>query len=249
MHVHPLTGYTPVCGIEEVSASRPNSRCTMQSSCHPCYSLCNSLAIVYSCHAQQLISFHIRYLRKLFYIKWQVRTPDIWSPSESRHNKYICNAQEITAKVGRLHMLYVWRVPAKKVVLQWAENRKMFLWMPKEALQRQSEGLPEVLSISPYTWEEAAQACITWHGMINTRTTAYEEHRVDGSILKCQQQKGRARNTSMSYLLHALPCLPCNAVFAAQIGTNYSSLHPHYCLPLILSHGHLWHWRTNTQYV
>ena len=62
---------------------------------------------VYSCHAKQLISFHMRCLRKLLYIKWQGRIPDIevlW-----KVNKVSIHAmlKEILAEVSRACVSYV----------------------------------------------------------------------------------------------------------------------------------------------
>ena len=46
------------------------------------------------------------------------------------------------------------------------------------------------------SWEEASQVHGTWHSLINTGVTTYEEGRVNKAIQKHQQLKNTASNTS-----------------------------------------------------
>ena len=80
--------------------------------------------------------------------------------------------------------------------------------------------------ISHDTWEETVYVCATQCSMIITGVTAYEEHRANEAIQKCQQQKNKVGNTSMSNLPQALQYPQCDRVYVAWIGL-IGHLHTH----------------------
>ena len=80
--------------------------------------------------------------------------------------------------------------------------------------------------IIPDSLEEAAQVCATGYRLPNTGVIAYEEHRADEAIQKCQQLKSRPSNNSMPNPLQAIQCLQCNRVLSGMDWTNEPSPYP-----------------------
>ena len=130
----------------------------------------------------------MRCLRKLFHIKWKDRIPDM----------------EV---LQRVDMLSIYAVVKKSQLILAGHMCRMsseslptrLLYSELKADKHSSRGQKcyeytlkvslKCCGISPDTWQEAAQAGTTWHGLIDTRTTAYEEHKVNEAIQKCLQKK------------------------------------------------------------
>ena len=173
---------------------------------------------VYSRHARQLNSFHMRCLRKLLHIKWQDKVPDT----------------EVLQRAGMesVHAML------KRSQLRWAGHvlRMSDERLPKRLLygelkvgkrshggqrKRYKDTLKASLkccSINHDTWEEMAQDRTAWRTAVSTGVSGYEAKRVEEQEQKRQRRKTRASTASQPGSPPAHPCPHCTRHFNARIG-------------------------------
>ena len=122
----------------------------------------------------------------------------------------------------------------------------MLPWSPKKFYKDTLKVSLKSCDTISDTREKAAQGFATWHPLINTGMTAYEEGGVNEAIQKHQQQKTQSKQ-HLSVLPHPGPEVsPVEQNHCDMDWTNQPHLHQnHHDLSVILSHGHLQYQRMN----
>ena len=141
---------------------------------------------IYSYHAKQLNSFHMVYLGKFLYIKWKDRIPDTEVLQRA-------NMVSMHAMLRRSQMRWVGHVchmsdecQPKRMFYSELKAGKCSHGGKKKCYKDSLKVSLESCGINSDSWEEATQIHATWHSLINTRMTAYEEDRVNNAIQKHQ---------------------------------------------------------------
>ena len=167
---------------------------------------------VYQRHAKRLNHFHTSCLRKLLKIKWQDRIPNT----------------EVLKRAGMqsIHTLL------KLAQLRWTDHVTR---MPDERLQKnilyeelqvgkrsngdQKKRYKDTLkdfNIPTESWEQIAQDCTKWRGLIKRGAGEYEAKWISEAEQKRAKRKARASPTELSS--SDLSCSICNRQFRAKIG-------------------------------
>ena len=173
---------------------------------------------VYSRHARQLNSFHMRCLRKLLHIKWQDKVPDTEvlqrAKMESVH-AFLKRSQLRWA--GHVFRMPDERLPKRLLYGELSEGKSSLGGQRKQYKDTLKASLKSC-GINFDTWEEMAQVRPTWLSAVSTGVLSFEAKRVEEQKQKRQRRKIKASTASQFVSTLAYPCPKCKRLFNASIG-------------------------------
>ena len=171
---------------------------------------------VYSRHARQLNSFHMRCLRSLLRLKWQDKVPDTEvlqrTKSESIHALLL---QSQLRWAGHIHRMDDSRLP-KRLLYGELSTGKRPLGRPKK---RFKDTLKEALrhcSIPFSSWEVSAEDRSAWRSTVRSGVAKYEARRRQDKEEKRNQRKDRSSSSPGPAPAPSIPCPHCNRLFRAK---------------------------------
>ena len=133
---------------------------------------------VYSRHARQLNSFHMRCLRKLLHVKWQNKVPDTEvlqrAKMESVH-AFLKRSQLRWA--GHVFRMPDERLPKRLLYGELSEGKRSFGGQRKRYKDTLKASLKSC-GINSDTWEEMARDRPTWRSAVSTGVSSFEAKRV-----------------------------------------------------------------------
>ena len=173
---------------------------------------------VYSRHARQLNSFHMRCLRKLLHIKWQNKVSDTEVLQKTK-------MESVHAFLKRSQLRWanhVFRMPderlPKRLLYGELSEGKRSLGDQRKRYKDTLKASLESCGINSNTWEEMAQDRPTWHNAVSTGVSSFEAKRVEEQKQKRQHRKIKASTASQFVSTLAYPCPKCTRLFNARIG-------------------------------
>ena len=173
---------------------------------------------VYSRHARQLNSFHLRCLRNLLHIRWQDKVPDTEVLERAEmESVYAMLKRSQLRWAGHVCRMSDDRLPKRLLYGELKEGKRSHGGQRKR-FKDTLKGSLKHCGINPDNWEEAAQDRAAWRALVHSGVARYEEKRVEEQIWKRQQRKSRASTTSQPGSPPALTCLHCGRQFRARIG-------------------------------
>ena len=173
---------------------------------------------VYSRHARQLNSFHMRCLRKLLHIKWQDKVPNTEvlqrAKIESVH-AFLKRSQLRLA--GHVFRMPDKRLPRRLLYGELSEGKRSLGGQKKQYKNTLKASL-KFCGINSDTWKEMAQVRPTWRSAVSTGVSIFEAKRVEEQKQKRQRRKIKASTASQFVSTSAYPCPKCTRLFNARIG-------------------------------
>ena len=173
---------------------------------------------VYSRHAKQLNSFHLRCVRKLLNIKWQDKIPDTEVLQRADMSSIYAMLKRSQLRwAGHVHRMSDERLPKRLFYGELTEGKRSHGGQKKRYKDTLKASL-KCCGINPDSWEEAAQDRPSWRQRINSGTKTFEEHRVTEAMRKRQLRKTRACELSQASQPPSFTCPHCPRLFKAKIG-------------------------------
>ena len=182
---------------------------------------------VYSRHARQLNSFHMRCLRNLLHVKWQDKVPDTEVLQRAQMESIYATLKRSQLRwAGHVHRMPDERLP--KILLYGdLKEGKRSQGGQKKCFKDSLKATLKRCAINTETWETSAKDRSAWRTVVRAGVSNYELRRVDEQKQKRQRRKGRANNIPQ---LAAPPptfaCPHCTRLFRAKIGL-FSHLRTH----------------------
>jgi hypothetical protein len=173
---------------------------------------------VYSRHAKQLNSFHMRCLRKLLHIKWQDKTPDTEVLQRAEMTSVYAMLRRSQLRwAGHVCRMPDERLPKRMFYGELVEGKRS-RGGQKKRFKDTLKASMKSCGIDPHSWEQLAKDREGWRHQINSGAAAFEEHRINEAKQKRQQRKSRASANPQSIQPLEIPCPYCPRLFRAQIG-------------------------------
>ena len=181
---------------------------------------------VYSRHARQLNSFHMRCLRNLLHIKWQDKVPDTEVLQRARMESIHATLKRSQLRwTGHVHRMPDERLPKRLLYGELLVGKRSHGGQRKRFKDTLKASL-KCCGISPDTWEESAEDRTAWRTMVRAGVSGYESRRVDKQKQKRKCRKDRASIITEPSPLPAFACPHCTRLFRAKIGL-FSHLRTH----------------------
>ena len=173
---------------------------------------------VYSRHARQLNSFHMRCLRKLLNIKWRDKVPD----TEVLQRAIMKSVHEFLKRSQLRWADHVFRMaderlPKRLLYGELSEGKRSFEGQRKRYKDTLKASLKSC-GINSDTWEEMAQVRPTWLSAVSTSVSSFEAKRLEEQKQKRQRRKIKASTASQFVSTLAYPFPKCTRLFNARIG-------------------------------
>ena len=173
---------------------------------------------VYSRHAKQLNSFHMRCLRNLLHIKWQDKVPDTEVLQRAQMESVHAMLKRSQLRwAGHVHRMPDERLPKRLFYGELKEGKRSHGGQRKRYKDTLKASL-KCCGINPDTWETTAQDRSAWRAAVSTGVSGFEARRVEENMQKRQRRKNRASTTSQPGSPPAHPCPHCTRHFRARIG-------------------------------
>ena len=172
---------------------------------------------VYQRHAKRLNHFHTSCLRKLLKIKWQNRIPDTEvlkrAGMQSIHTLLKLAQLRWTGHVTRMPDE---RLPKKILYGELQVGKRSHGGQKKRYKDTLKASLKDF--IPNESWEQIAQDCTKWRGLIKRGAGEYEAKRISEAEQKRAQRKARAKASPTELSSSDLSSSICNRQFRAKIG-------------------------------
>ena len=173
---------------------------------------------VYSRHARQLNSFHMRCLRNILHIKWQDKVPDTEvlqrAQMESVHGML---KRSQLRWAGHVRRMPDERLPKRLFYGELKEGKRSHGGQRKRYKDTLKASL-KCCGINPDTWEITAQDRSAWRTVAMSGVSGYEASRVDKQRQKRQRRKGTSTTTHQPAPPPTFACPHCTRLFRAKIG-------------------------------